>query len=329
MKTEEKTIITSFCDHARAVIDTESKAIESLKSRIDTTFAKACKLMLACEGRIVVMGMGKSGHIGKKIAATMASTGTPAFFIHPAEACHGDLGMITLRDVVLTISNSGETPEMLNTLPLINRFNLPHIALTGNPHSTLAKHATAHLDVSVDQEACPLGLAPTTSTTVALVMGDALAVALLEARGFNANDFASFHPAGALGKRLLLRVGDIMHKDEEAPAVDQTCLLDQALIEITQKRLGMTTVIDTQRHVLGIFTDGDLRRTLDHKVDVRTTPIHQVMSENPITIHANLLAADALQLMQKHKITSLVVTHADNSLHGVVHLHDVLRAGVV
>lgn len=318
-----------FCKLGKAVVETEAKAILELEQRIDHDFAKACQILLNCRGRIVVLGMGKSGHIGSKIAATLASTGTPAFFIHPGEANHGDMGMITPIDVALTISNSGETTELLNLVPFIKRLGIPLVALTGNPKSTLAKAATVNIDVSVKKEACPLGLAPTASTTATLVMGDALAIALLETRGFTSDDFARVHPGGVLGRRLLLHIDEIMHVGEEVPTVKENCLLYEALIEITKKSLGMTTIVGEDGLLRGIFTDGDLRRTLDKGYDVHATKISDVMTKNCITIPPKLLAAEALKIMEQHKITSLLVIDEQNIPLGVVHMHDLLRAGVL
>jgi arabinose-5-phosphate isomerase len=313
-----------------AVIQTESQAVAALAPRIDDTFVHACDFMLKCEGRIVVIGMGKSGHIGSKIAATLASTGSPAFFVHPGEASHGDLGMITAKDVVLALSNSGETEEILTILPLIKRSTVPLITLTGNRTSTLAMAATVNIDVSVEKEACPLGLAPTSSTTAALVMGDALAIALLEAKGFSAEDFARSHPGGRLGRRLLLLVRDIMHTGEEIPIVPITATLRDALVEMTRKGLGMTAIVENGRHVRGIFTDGDLRRAFDDKrVDIHSTMITEVMTASCKTVAADCLAVDALSLMQSHKITVLLVIEGQQSLIGVLHMHDLLRARVV
>ncbi len=314
---------------ARAVIETEAEAVAGLAARIDGAFARACRHMLECEGRVVVLGMGKSGHIGGKIAATLASTGTPAFFVHPGEASHGDLGMITAKDAVLAISNSGETEEILTILPLIKRLGVPLIAMTGNPASTLARAATVHIDVSVPQEACPLGLAPTASTTATLAMGDALAIALLEARGFTAEDFARTHPGGRLGRRLLLLIRDIMHTEEAVPKVREGTLLRDALVEMTRKGLGMTAVVDGEERVLGIFTDGDLRRALDREVDVHATPIEAVMTRNCKTVGADLLAAEALQIMEAHKINALLVVEDGERLIGALNMHDLLRAGVL
>ena len=315
---------------ARAVIDTEAEAVIRLKDRIGPEFVRACGLMLACQGRIVVTGMGKSGHIGDKIAATLASTGSPAFFVHPGEASHGDMGMITRSDVVLALSNSGETDEILTILPLIKRLGVPMVALTGNPNSTIAKAADAHLDVSVEKEACPLGLAPTSSSTAALVMGDALAVALLESRGFTADDFALSHPGGSLGRRLLLHVEDIMHSGARIPQVRQSATLSEALLEMTNKGLGATAVVDEADHLLGIFTDGDLRRILDHvEVSVRKAKVIDFMTANCKTAHTGMLAVEALQIMEKHKISALLVVDAANKLVGALNMHDMLRARVV
>ena len=312
-----------------AVIQTEAQAVAALTTQINDAFVHACEFMLKCEGRIVVIGMGKSGHIGGKIAATLASTGSPAFFVHPGEASHGDLGMITAQDVVLALSNSGETEEILTIIPLIKRLGVPLLTLTGNPNSELAQTATVNLDVSVAKEACPLGLAPTSSTTAALVMGDALAIALLEARGFNAEDFARSHPKGRLGRRLLLLVHDIMHTGNQIPIVSLTATLRDALVEMTQKGLGMTTVVDNNMKVQGIFTDGDLRRTLDKRIDIHNTIITEVMTKQGQTVEVDCLAVDALNIMQTHKITTLLVVDTQQTLNGVLHMHDVLRAGVV
>ena len=314
---------------ARAVIDTEQQAVSDLKPRIDGHFVDACRHILDCKGRTVVLGMGKSGHIGHKIAATLASTGTPSFFVHPGEASHGDLGMITRADVVIALSNSGETDEVITLLPIIKRLDVPLIALTGNPGSTLGKAATVCLDVSVAREACPLGLAPTASTTACLVLGDALAIALLEARGFDAEDFALSHPGGLLGRRLLLRVSDIMHSGDGIPRVNEHTLLSRALLEMSAKGLGMTAVLNDRGEVSGIFTDGDLRRTLDAGFDVHTTTTGAVMTENAKTIAAHALAAEALRMMEEHRINALLALDDDRQLIGVVNMHDLLRAQVV
>jgi len=312
-----------------AVIETELAGIEALKQQINDDFAKACELMLACEGRIVVTGMGKSGHIGSKIAATLASTGSPAFFVHPGEASHGDLGMITSKDVVLALSNSGETGEILTILPIIKRLNVPLISLTGKPESTLSQAADVNLDASVEKEACPLGLAPTTSTTVALVLGDALAVALLDAKGFTAEDFALSHPGGSLGRRLLLHVNDIMHKGDAIPAVAEDASLKDALLEMSKKGLGMTAITATDQTVLGVYTDGDLRRTLDNDVDIHNARIGDVMTKNCKTLIENTLAAEALSFMQEHSINDLLIVDNNNKLIGALNMQDMLRAGVI
>jgi len=313
----------------RRALEIERDAIAALITRVDDAFAQACRLMLACTGRIVVTGMGKSGHIGGKIAATLASTGTPAFFVHPGEASHGDLGMITRQDVVLAISNSGETAEIVTLLPLFKRMQAPLIAMTGKPKSTLAQAAEVHLDVSVALEACPLNLAPTSSTTATLAMGDALAVSLLEARGFTPEDFAMSHPGGTLGRRLLLKISDVMHGGERLPVVAPDATLSAALLEMTRKGLGMTAVVTPDRHVVGVFTDGDLRRVIDHGVDVRSAMIAEVMTPGGKSIGPGQLAAEAVALMEKHKITSLLVKDDEQRLIGIVHMHDLLRAGVV
>lgn len=315
---------------AKAVIDNESSAVATLSQRIDDSFFQACEIMAACQGRIVVMGMGKSGHIGGKIAATLASTGSPAFFVHPGEASHGDMGMITGSDVVMAFSNSGETNEISTLIPLIKRKNVPLIALTGNAQSSLARAASIHIDVSVEKEACPLGLAPTTSTTVALAMGDALAISLLEYRGFTADDFALSHPGGQLGRRLLLKVSDIMHTGDAIPKVPDTATLSQALMEMTKKSLGMTSVLDQQHKLLGVFTDGDLRRVLDHgEVNVHTMKITDVMTSPCKQAHADMLAAETLRIMDQYKINSLPVVDDQGQLVGALNMHDLLKAGVV
>lgn len=313
----------------RRTIRLEQEAIAALEERIGDDFVRACRLVLECKGRVVVTGMGKSGHIGHKIAATLASTGTPAFFVHPGEASHGDLGMITRGDVVIAISNSGNSPEILTMLPILKRLGIPMITMTGKPHSPLGEAAEVSLDIRVASEACPLDLAPTSSTTATLVMGDALAVALLEARGFTAEDFALSHPGGILGRRLLLRVNDLMHSGERTPKVRaQTSLLD-ALSEITEKGLGMTTVVAEDGALLGVFTDGDLRRAVDRGYDIRAVSIENIMTQNPTTVQQDALAAEALTIMENRKITALVVTDKQNRAVGVIHMHDLLRAGLV
>ncbi|MGH8459485.1 MAG: KpsF/GutQ family sugar-phosphate isomerase, partial [Nevskiales bacterium] len=313
----------------RAVVDTENRAVSALTGRIDGHFVRACELMLGCQGRVVVLGMGKSGHIGSKIAATLASTGTPAFFVHPGEASHGDLGMITPKDVVLAISYSGSTTEILLLLPMLKRMGVGLISMTGKTDSALAKAADVHIDVSVAEEACPLNLAPTASTTATLVMGDALAVALLEARGFTEADFAQSHPGGALGRRLLLHVADIMHTGSDIPVVGPDTPLREALLEMTRKRLGMTAIADGDGRLLGIFTDGDLRRALDRDIDVRKASIGEVMTANCKTARAGMLAAEAVRLMETHKINALAVVDEQQRLTGALNMHDLLRAGVV
>lgn len=305
----------------------ETEALQGLESSIDQNFAAACEILLNCKGRIIVTGMGKSGHIGKKIAATLASTGSPAFFVHPGEASHGDMGMITAEDVVIALSNSGTTSEVVTLVPLIKRLGAPLITLTGDPRSTLASLADTNLHVGVKNEACPLDLAPTSSTTVALVMGDALAIALLEARGFTAEDFAFSHPGGALGRKLLLKVSDIMHRGEGIPAVDPATHLADALVEMTAKGLGMTTIIEHNR-LLGVFTDGDLRRTLKSGNEILQQPIRNFMATSCITINSQMLAAEALAIMEDKSITALVVVDENRHCSGVVHLHDILKAGV-
>ena len=321
--------IEKICELGRAVIQTEASMIQSLVDRIDHKFAQACQYFLQCEGRIIVMGMGKSGHISKKIAATFASTGSPAFFVHPAEARHGDFGMITRKDVILAISNSGETEELVSILPFIKRLDVPLITITGKPHSTLALSANVNLDIAVEKEACPLGLAPTSSTTASLVMGDALAISLLQSRGFTAEDFALSHPGGSLGRRLLLKIDQLMHVGDAIPRVDLNSLLKNALMEITQKKLGMTTVLNEEGQLAGIFTDGDVRRAFDNNADVHKTMINQIMTKNPKVIRSGMLAAEALNIMETYKITALIVTNEKHVPIGVLHLHDLLRAGVM
>jgi arabinose-5-phosphate isomerase len=318
-----------LCQDGKNVVRIEAEAVASLEDRIDHHFVAACRLMLACSGRIVVTGMGKSGHIGGKIAATLASTGTPAFYVHPGEAGHGDLGMITAKDVVLALSNSGETAEILTILPVIKRIGASLVAMTGNPASTLANQADVHIHIGVREEACTLGLAPTSSTTATLVMGDALAVALLEARGFTREAFALSHPGGSLGRKLLLRVADIMHGGADIPAVTESSLVRDAVLEMTAKKLGMTAVVDGQFHVRGIFTDGDLRRLLERAGDIHATPIAEVMTAACTRIEADRLAAEALHLMEERRINALLVVDKDNQLIGALNMHDLLRAGVV
>ncbi|ARN74863.1 KpsF/GutQ family sugar-phosphate isomerase [Oceanicoccus sagamiensis] len=317
-----------FRKSALRTITMERDAVNELIDRIDHRFDQACELMLACKGRVVVTGMGKSGHIGTKIAATLASTGTPAMFVHPGEASHGDMGMITPDDVVLALSNSGNTAEVLTLLPLLKRMGTPLISMTGNAQSTLSTSADVDLNVKVSEEACPLDLAPTSSTTASLVMGDALAIALLEAKGFSAEDFAFSHPGGALGRRLLLKVSDVMHTGQLIPKVNSGTKLSDALLEVTSKGLGMTTIVGTDNILLGIFTDGDLRRTLDQNIDIHNTTINDVMTTDCKTASANMLAAEALAIMDNGKISVLAVIDEDKQPIGAVHLHDLLNAGV-
>jgi len=319
----------NFKQLAKNVIDIEQKAIQELSQYIDDSFEKACQLMMDCQGRVIVIGMGKSGHIGGKIAATLASTGTPAFFVHPGEASHGDLGMITTDDVVLTISNSGETGEVLAIIPVIKRIGAKLISMTGNIHSTLAKLADTHVCIKVSQEACPLGLAPTSSTTATLVMGDALAVALLNARGFTANDFALSHPGGSLGKQLLLRLQDVMHVGERIPVVSEQSLIKEALVEMSLKGLGMTAIVNDKKVLTGLFTDGDLRRILDEKIDIHQDIIDTVMTTSPTTANADMLAAQALKIMEDNKINGLIVVNKDNIPVGAMNMHDLLKSGVL
>ena len=314
---------------ARKVLVIEAQAVTALADRIDDLFSRACQLCIDCRGRIVVTGMGKSGHIGNKIAATLASTGSPAFFVHSGEASHGDLGMITGEDLLLAVSNSGETREIITILPLIKRLGIPMITLTGNPDSTLAKAADINLDVSVAVEACPMNLAPTASTTATLAMGDALAVALLESRGFTEEDFARSHPGGTLGRRLLLHVDDLMHTGESIPRVAIGTPLSKGLLEMSRKGLGMTAIVDKDGKLAGVFTDGDLRRSLDNAVDIHTTRIEQVMTENGKTVRADMLAAEAVHLLDAHKITALIVVDEDGKVIGALNVRDLLRAGII
>ena len=318
-----------FKELAKNVINIEQQAITELLQYIDDSFERACQLMFTCQGRVIVIGMGKSGHIGGKIAATLASTGTPAFFVHPGEASHGDLGMITKDDVVLTISNSGETGEVLAIIPVIKRIGAKLISMTGNTSSTLAKLADTHVCIKVTTEACPLGLAPTSSTTAALVMGDALAVALLNARGFTADDFALSHPGGSLGKRLLLRLSDIMHQGERLPVVTESALIKDALVEMSLKGLGMTAIVDSNNHLVGLFTDGDLRRILDLKIDIHQDSIATVMTKSPTVAQADMLAAQALNIMEDKKINGLIIVNNKQEPIGAMNMHDLLSSGVL
>jgi arabinose-5-phosphate isomerase len=313
----------------REALRIEARAVAALVDRLGDDFGRACSMLLACTGRVVVSGMGKSGHVGGKIAATLASTGTPAFFLHPAEASHGDLGMVAKGDVVLAISYSGETAELLTILPLFKRMGAPLVTMTGNPASTLAREADVHLDISVPAEACPLNLAPTASTTATLAMGDALAVALLKHRGFTEADFARSHPGGSLGRRLLLHVSDVMRRGDELPRVGPDTALTEGLLEMSRKRLGLTAVVDGEDRVLGIFTDGDLRRTLDRRVDIHGSRMSDVMTRTPRSIGPDELAAEAVLMMEKHAINGLLVLDASGRLVGALNVHDLLRAGVM
>ncbi|MGG6175681.1 arabinose-5-phosphate isomerase KdsD [Pantoea allii] len=328
MSYQQPTVDFDFQKAGKAVLRIEREGLEQLDQYINEAFTDACRLIYACRGKVVVMGMGKSGHIGKKMAATFASTGTPAFFVHPAEASHGDLGMVGKDDIVIAISNSGESSEILALIPVMKRQKIKLICMTSRPESAMARAADIHLCIKVPQEACPLGLAPTTSTTATLVMGDALAVSLLEARGFTPEDFALSHPGGALGRKLLLHVSDIMHSGDELPHVTRDASLRDALLEITRKNLGLTVIVDDLMKIEGIFTDGDLRRIFDMGIDFQNATIAEVMTRGGIRVRPNVLAVDALNLMQTKNITSLLVAD-DDRLLGVVHMHDMLRAGVV
>lgn len=316
-----------FCASARQVLLIEQQTIADLQAYIGQSFSDICQTLLGCEGKVIVTGMGKSGHIGRKMAATFASTGTPSFYVHPGEASHGDLGMIDKKDIVIALSNSGSSSEILAMIPVLKRLGITLICITGNENSAMAKEANHHLCIKVEKEACPLGLAPTSSTTAALVMGDALAVALLEAKGFTANDFALSHPGGALGKQLLLRVDDLMHSQDETPIVGIDQTISKALMEVTHKGLGMTAVVDKCGDMVGIFTDGDLRRVLDSKIDIHTTEIGEVMTSPCMTIEPGILAAEALLIMQERKINGLIVV-VDNKPIAALNMHDLLRAGV-
>ncbi len=321
---------SGLAESGRRVFEIEGQALAAVAARLDGDFSAACRLLLDAPGRVVCTGMGQSGHIARKIAATLASTGTPAFYVHPGEAAHGDLGMITDADVVLALSYSGESDEILLLLPVLRRQGNKLIAMTGRPNSSLAREADIHLDVSVPAEACPLDLAPTASTTATLAMGDALAVALLEARGFTADDFARSHPAGALGRRLLLHISDVMHSGDDVPRVLADAMLSEALVEMSRKRLGMTAIVDSEQRLLGLFTDGDLRRALDDRnVDVHNTRIADVMTRSPKTIGSDALAVEAAQLMEAHKIGGLLVVDTERRVVGALNIHDLLRARVV
>jgi arabinose-5-phosphate isomerase len=316
-------------DLGRRALQVEADAVAALARRLDREFPQACRILYGCRGRVVVTGMGKSGHVGGKVAATLASTGTPAFFLHPAEASHGDLGMITRDDVVLALSNSGETAEIVTLVPTLKRLGVPLVAMTGQPASTLARAADVHLDVSVPAEACPLNLAPTASTTATLAMGDALAVTLLELRGFTAEDFARSHPGGSLGRRLLTHVADVMRPGDQVPRVTPDTKVAEGLLEMSRGGLGMTTIVDGDGRLLGVFTDGDLRRALDRRLDVHATAIGDVMTRDPRTIGPQELAAEAVLLMERHRITALLVVDEGRRVLGALNVHDLLRAGVM
>jgi arabinose-5-phosphate isomerase len=316
-------------DLAREVLDIEAAAVHALSARLDDNFLHALNVILQCEGRVIVSGMGKSGHIARKIAATMSSTGTPAYFVHPGEASHGDLGMITSEDVIIALSYSGESQELMTIVPLIKRQGAKLVSMTGNPASSLATAADVHLNAAVDREACPMGLAPTASTTAALALGDALAVALLDAKGFGAEDFARSHPGGSLGRRLLTHVRDIMRSGERLPMVRENAMLSDAILEISKKGVGMTAIVDASQRVLGIYTDGDLRRTLEKKLDFNSTPVRSVMSANPRCIGPEHLAAEAVQVMEEHNISQILVVDAQHKLVGALNMHDLLHAKVI
>ena len=318
----------SFIDIGKRVLDIESEAISELKNHLNEDFESACNACIQCKGKIIVMGVGKSGHIADKIAATFASTGTPSFFVSPSEALHGDLGMIDQNDIIIALSNSGESQEIIELLPVLKKMKIPIISLTGNNESKLAKASDSHINVSVKEEACPMNLAPTASTTAALAMGDAIAVALLEKKGFSEEDFAKSHPGGTLGKKLLLSVKDIMHTGDEIPYVRESDKLSTGLIEMSQKALGMTAVINDKNELTGIFTDGDLRRTLEKKVDIENTLMHQVMSKKPLVISPDQLATNAVEILQGKKITSLIVSQK-NKIVGALNIHDLFRAGLM
>ena len=319
----------AFLASGRRTVNIEQQAVAALQERIDQDFAKACSLLMSCRGRVIVTGMGKSGHIANKIAATMASTGTPSFFVHPGEAQHGDMGMVTSDDVVIALSNSGSSSEVVTLIPLFKRLGVPMISMTGNPQSILAVEADAHIDTSVSQEACPLDLAPTSSTTATLVMGDALAIALLEAKGFTAEDFAFSHPGGRLGRSLLLKVRDIMHTGDRLPITEEGSELRHALLEVTSKGMGLTAVVGSHRQLKGIFTDGDLRRTFDHGLNPLTTCVDDVMTRNCVTITPDILAAEALKIMEDHKINGLICVDDQQRPVGAINMHDLLKAGVL
>lgn len=318
----------NFCAFAQNVIDIEQKAVGELKNRLNNHFTRVCEMLAALNGHVIVMGMGKSGHIGRKIAATLASTGTPSFFVHPAEASHGDMGMITADDAVIMLSNSGKTAEMLQLIPFVKRLGIPIVSLTGNKHSPLASVSNFHLDVSINQEACPLDLAPTASTTVALVMGDAIALSLLKAKGFTSEDFARSHPGGALGKRLI-KIMDIMQTGQHVPSVHEQATINEALVEMTQKGLGMTAVVSSNNTLMGVFTDGDLRRAVTSDINLKTTPVIQAMTPGGKTLNANQLAIDAVREMEENKVNGFFVLNEQRELVGALNMHDLLKAKVL
>jgi arabinose-5-phosphate isomerase len=319
----------NFIEQGLRVLDIERQALSDIAQYVDHNFHQACQLMYDCKGRIIVIGMGKSGHIGNKIAATLASTGSPAFFVHPGEASHGDLGMVTASDVVILISNSGETSEVLNIIPVLKRLGTKMIAMTGNIKSTMATLANVHVCIKVEKEACSLGLAPTASTTATLAMGDAMAVALLAARGFTADDFALSHPGGNLGKRLLLTLKDVMHSGTNTPIISISQSIKDALIEMSAKGLGMTAIVDNKQQLAGLFTDGDLRRILEQRIDIHDTPIAVVMTKQCTTAPQNMLAAEALNIMEKKRINGLIVINEHNQPIGALNMQDLLKAGVL
>jgi len=321
--------LENFISSGKRTVEIERDAINGLVDSIDNNFAHACEIILACTGKVIVVGMGKSGHIGRKIAATMASTGTPAFFVHPAEASHGDMGMITSQDVILALSNSGTTEEIVTLIPLIKRLGIHLISLTGNPKSTIAKASETHINIEIKKEACPLDLAPTSSSTATLVIGDALAISLLEARGFTQTDFAFSHPGGKLGRRLLIKASDIMHSNDKIPLIYENSLVRNALVEISDKGLGIAVICDQNRKLKGIFTDGDLRRALDKNIDTKTCKIEDVMTHTCTSISKNILATEALQIMESKKINALVCVNNDNIVEGVFNIHDLLRADII
>lgn len=329
MTNQSKLNAQSIIKRAAAVLQTEADAITDLLPRLDQSFVETCEILLACKGRVVVTGMGKSGHIGNKLAATLASTGTASFFVHPGEASHGDLGMITRDDVVLALSNSGETAEILTILPMLKRLAIPLITMTGKVDSTLAQEATVNLDITVQEEACPLGLAPTSSTTACLAMGDAIAVALLDHRGFTPEDFSLSHPGGLLGRRLLVRVKDLMHAGSDVPRVTLDAKISDALMEMTRKGLGMTLVVDEHNEHVGVFTDGDLRRALEKETDIHRTSMQSVMTTGGISIQQEMLAAESIKFMEDNEVTSLLVINDSQSVVGIITMHDCLKAGII